>query len=293
MANWAINVESVGRENSLVTNDQFKLQKTIKQNERVLLFKKRGDEVAFLQTTTVEFTKTEPNSDGSEELVAIQLSPPADLPSSSSLSALTFSLQLISRFDSPSRHFKKPIRKISDNDFDTLEKQSVFWARSAFGFYVNALSTDRFIEFVQFVESSTPGLLIETPKFLSLWPLLRDWIQDEYFDAVHYATAIRETVSRISDAGTPVPFNLIRVSLSDEEQASSGSLSRLVSNLESFYLSTAIAQPNVRNTIDEPKTTESVYDEIDNMITENLSSEQLFEEAFAGKKWPITRPIKI
>lgn len=293
MANWAINSESVGSEKALIKSDEVKLPKTIKDNDRVLLFRKRNEEVQFLQTTTVEYIKVVPNSDGGEEVGAIQLRSPTDLQESTSVSALTFSLELVTRFDSPSRHFNKPIRKISDNDFETIEKQSVFWARSAFGFYLNALPTDRLIEFVQFVATSSPSLLIETPKFLSLWPLLRDWIQDEYVDAVLYATAIRETIGRIAKEGTSVPFDSIRVSMSDVKLASSGSLSKLVSDLESFYSSTTVVKPNVPKTIEELKTTESVFDEIDNMINENMASERVFDKVFARRKWPVTRQIKI
>jgi len=293
MANWAINLESIGRENSLLASDRLKLPKTIKQDDRILLYRIQGEDVVFLQNTSVEFAKTESISGVGEDVVAIQLRAPINLPSPSSLSAMTFSLELISRFDEPSKHFNKNIRKILDDDYETLEKQSIFWARSAFGFYANALPTDRFIEFVQFVATSAPGLLIESPKFLILWPLLRDWIEDEYINAVHYATAIRDTVSRVSIAGTSVPFNRIRVSLSDEKQASSGLLSRLVSNLESFYFSSTNTPLNVLSTKGDLNSAESVFDEIDKMIVGNLSSEQLFEKAFAGKKWPITRPIKI
>jgi len=293
MANWAINSESVGSENAVIKSDKLKLPKTIKENDRVLLFRKRNEEVSFLQTTTVEYIKTLSNPEVGKEVVAIQLRTPTDLQESTSLSALTFSLELITRFDSPSKHFNIPIRKISDNDFDTIEKQNVFWSRSAFGFYVNALPKDRFFEFVQFVATSDPDFLIDSPRFLSLWPLLRNWIQDEYFDAVYYATAIREAVARISKAGTLVPFDLISVSMKDVGRTSSGLLSKLVSDLESFYLSTNIVQPNVPNTINQSKTTESVFDQVDTMIKENLSSERVFEKAFMRKKWPITRKIKI
>lgn len=123
--------------------------------------------------------------------------------------------------------------------------------------------------------------------------MLRNWIQDEYFDAVYYATAIREAVARITKAGTLVPFDNIRVSMEDVKLASSGLLSKLVSDLESFYLSTKIVRPNVPNAIDQSETTESVFDKVDTMIKENLSSERAFEKAFMRKKWPVTRKIKI
>ena len=292
MTNWAINLNNVGRENALVANDQLKLPRTIEEGERVLLFQTSGEDIVFQQSTAVEFIKTESNSEGAELVSAIQLSAPTDLQAPSYLSALTFSLELISRFDSPSRHFRRPIRKISNNDFATIESQTIFWARSAFGFHVNALPADRFIAFVQLVALNAPSLLIDSPNFLRLWPLLRDWIQEEYVDAASYALAVRETVERISEGGTPVPFDQIRVSTSDVEGAMSGSLSRLVSNLDSFYLSTEIVASNLRP-IADARIAESVYDEIDNMIAENRSSEDQFEKAFTGKKWPITRPIKI
>lgn len=165
MTMLAINLDSVGDKWSLLANDTLRLPKTVSANDRVLLYKKRGGEVNFVQTTSVEFTKTESISGVGQEVILIQLRSPQDLESPTSLSAVTCSLELITRFDYPSKHFLRPIRKMSVNDFETIEKQSIFWARSAFGFYLNALPTDRFIEFVRHVAMRSPGLLIESPNF--------------------------------------------------------------------------------------------------------------------------------
>ena len=198
----------------------------------------------------------------------------------------------ISRFENPSRHFSRSISRLPDHDFRTLVDGEIYWSRSAFGFFINQLPPQAFMDFVQLVREFDPQLLMTEPDFGQLWQLLRTFITDEYIESHYLASAIRSLAMDISTNGAEIKFDDLRIG-SDDERVSS-SLSQMQNNLSAFF--SQVSELNARNGTQQRQTDTSqlvLFDALAAMIAEREDSEVRFRQIFRRQSWPTTQPIRI
>lgn len=292
MSAWAINAEVFDVKSTRISVSRGRLPRLAVKDD-VIIFWRQGQEVQFVQAATVlEVNRRKEDSDETDANSFALTSQPGQLEPSRSLADFTYSLVRITRFDNPSRHFRRLISRLPDPDFRTLVDGEIYWSRSAFGFFINQLPPQTFIDFVQSVRDFNPQLLIAEPDFRQLWQLLRTFITDEYIESHYLASAIRSLSLDISKNGAEIKFEDLRIGSDDEKV--SASLSQLQSNLSAFY--SQVSTQNAQNELQKQRTDTSqlaLFESLDSMISEREDSEVRFRQLFRKQSWPSTQPIRI
>ncbi|MCZ6692192.1 MAG: hypothetical protein O7H41_21625 [Planctomycetota bacterium] len=244
--------------------------------DRIVLFQRDTGDVSFIGTTAVLSASSEEQPEErplhtfeTEELESFDT--PRDLES------IAYSLTLIKRFDRPHLHFSRAYRLLGKNNFSVIQRGSIFWARTAFGRYVNALHPDQIRNFVQFIAQTEPELLVRPSPFSLAWQALRTFLRYEYVGATELLHAIRDIAERIQGSlGGDFSYSALQISSSDESR--NDSLAVQEARLSRFVDSLASDQ-------DAP----NLLERIDERISDSFESEKVFEAEFEGTRWPMLK----
>lgn len=285
MTSWAVEFSEL--EASVITNTRGRLP-SLQEGDDVLFFERTNDDLIFFGVSAVETVKTEIVEEGREFVIAASFVDATELDPSRLLSDFTYSLKKVYRYLEPTIHFRQRVIKLLGEDFNSIVRGEIFWARSAFGNFVNCLPADRLLAFIQLVSQNVPDLLLETPIFARLWPMLRDWIRDEYVDAYFYAFGIAELATDLRDTG--VDFRDLRIGI--HETSMSASLWQMEKNLSEFYSSVfgAFDEGSIQKV--ETGST-GLWEDLDQRIAENIQVETQFQSRFSRIPWPITQQIRL
>jgi hypothetical protein len=278
MAFWAVNSRIYDASASTLQITQRR-RPSIRQGDRILLFSHRREEVRFFAECVVE-AATATETDGDQVVFDAHLGPAGELEPERRLSDFTYSLLKVFRYADPSRHFNHSYARLGVDDYTTLREANIFWARTAFGTYLNALPEVVLPEFVRLVVDVQPGLLVSGAQYSHLWKHLRGFIVRQYLGAYDLMQAIAKTTESLDVSGDD--FSYGQIGLRDDDSASTDLIEVQERRLAEFVAPS-------QNT---GKKTEKLFDTLDDRISTNEQSEAEFEKLFKGTRWP-TQTIQI
>ena len=254
--------------------------RSLRENDRVLFFQRNGNDITFSSVGKIAAVKA---SEGEQ---IVEFGETENISPSRSLQVLAYSLRKVTRFDHPARHFRNRINKLNEDDFDTILNGEVYLSRSAFGYFINQLPAERFLEFVRWISIDSSELLIENPDFKALWSRLRSWIESEYIEPFSYIDAIEDLAQQLR--GTGVEFERIRIGIRGKNL--NASIASLHTNLNTLYVSLGKPMMNSNHAL-EPQS--DLLSRIDLRMSDSSYSELRFENIFRNQPWPITQRIQL
>lgn len=195
-----------------------------------------------------------------------------------SLSDFAYSLQKIYIYELPGRHFLHQYASLGQADLVTLVKGNVFWARTAFGMFVNQLPEETLAEFVRFAAEAEPRTLIDRSDWASLWKLLQRYIAQEYVSAQQLLESISGHVAQLERAGVNIQFTDLRVGEGGNQESPD------LLSIQHERLTTFVDSLNPQN-----ERAESLFEAINKRIAANADVQAEFETAFRGTPWPLHR----
>lgn len=221
----------------------------------------------------------------SEKIIGFKTSQLKTLQPYRILSDFTYSLTVVKKYDNPTKDFQRAMRKLPEDDFKTLSKGDVFWARTAFGTFVNQLPTKSFLEFVGFVSAHDVNGVLESPDYKTLWQQLQDFAVEGFLDAHAYSVAVKELIGELNELDAGIPFESLRIA--DPDTRMSASLELMTENLIAFKL--ALDPPNA----DVAALDSGLFESINLSIEQSREAESRFHRIFRGKPWPLMQKTKI
>lgn len=276
---WAIDAEIYDARLSTVRLEQSQ-QPGLKDRDQVILFEREEDEVFFASTAYIDGASTTPIANEKFHFKA-ELVRFTELTPRRKLSDFTYSLEKVYRYLEPWVHFKRNYVSLTTSDFNTLVDARIFWARTAFGTYLNGLPDAAVADFVRYVSMVEPRLLVDQQTFSALWTQLRDFVAGEYLGAYQLTNAISEMIEKLSVTGVSIDFNEIRVG--HEENKIGDFLAGQHRRLLDFAVS-------ILPTRTSDGVTEDLFETLGERIRSNSATEASFEYLFRGTRWP-TRVI--
>ena len=184
-----------------------------------------------------------------------------------------FSLVKVYRYEEPWRHFNRSYVSIDTFDFETILKGWVFYARTAFGTFANALPTEKLFEYLQLAAEEQPARVVRGGDMASAWRLLREFIQDEYVAPAaifrESASILRELAVEVEDAALTEQFGV-----SGENQRTD----TIVAQSERF--------DSFVESLDEDSDV-PLLQQFDRAMDEDHHTEDRFEKRFAEIQWPL------
>lgn len=223
--------------------------------------------------TTVAPDSEEVVEEGQPTTFIVHVSLSETFEDSRHLEDYTFSLLKVRRFDRPWRHFTWSYVSLDVFDFETLVRGSIFWARTAFGTFANALPNVKLFEYLQLAAEEQPTRVIKGGDMASAWRLLKDFIEDEY---VAPADLFRESAESLLGLGQTLelPTFAEQFGVSDDGR-SPDTLVAQSQRFDAFIES-------LQDASDGP-----VLRQFDGRLDHDGQSEARFEKRFAEVQWPL------
>ena len=179
MSFWAI-------EDSLIDENRYielisSRRVHIRDGDKLILFKRRYDDVIF--TGYGEITSSELIVKEVEGgfIFRAHLNKTEAFKEVRYLEDFNFSLEKIYRFADPKVHFRRNYTRLSAYDYNTVIKANIFWARTAFGLFINELQRELLVRFLGNIAESNPDILLQRGDYITAWKLLRAFIEDDLY----------------------------------------------------------------------------------------------------------------
>ncbi|MFC1924052.1 hypothetical protein ACFLXA_01625 [Chloroflexota bacterium] len=271
---WAIDKNLINFGGQIVIESRQRI--SITSHDPVVIFEREASDVTFQSHAVVHDAKIEYLPIEGYVLTA-SISQPQPIDPPMALSELAYSLKKIySRYDKPTRHFTRKYVSLSEEDFGTIITGSIYWARTAFGLYINELRTEQLTRFMQDVSQSDPEVLLQRSGFDSAWSALRQFIEQEYITVAKLLEKIHAQVNHLQQINK-MEIDYIKLGISSAREMDD----LLHEQEELFAKFIEMTQPdNI-----------SILDSLTNKIVEEHKSEAEFEDKFRGTLWPLY-PIK-
>jgi len=170
---------------------------------------------------------------------------------------------------------------LSKPDFETILKGRIFWSRTAFGLFANAMTKNHY---VQFIRESVPSMLYindKTNRFIEGWSKIKEFILNHFVDASYLLTDIKgitESLEKENNVG--LAYSTLQ--LSDDETGAIDSIKMQEEILSAFVYSLSL--PELRS---------QLFSALDEQIMSSLEVEKEFEDIFEGESWLIHPPVNI
>ncbi|MFC1980023.1 hypothetical protein ACFLVS_04105, partial [Chloroflexota bacterium] len=194
MNHWAVDDNYIQSERELVIESGLRV--SISPRDHIVLFKRDNEQIRFhSQVTSLDRHLSGSNEKGFHFSAHLSQLEPID--NALNLDELTYSLLKIYRYGKPYRHFLRPYVSLSPADYYTITTASIYWARTAFGLYINALRREQLNRFMQDIALTTPETLIQISNFYSAWISLRTFINEEYIAAAELLQLLHVQVDRL------------------------------------------------------------------------------------------------
>lgn len=272
MAYWAIDSELLAATASLVRISQKKAPQ-IESGDQFILFSRAGPVVKFESVTTVSNASSDATKNDQSQLevrvdTLDEFSEPRDL------NVFAYSLEKVHRFSEPFRHFQRKYVSLSKHDFLTLTKPRVFWARTAFGTYLNSLPEPAVAAFIGTIGANAPEILVNAPPFSTLWRHLREFLDSRYVRASVLLDSIEVEATSKAVINAGILFDDVELGTDDSNQ------------IDSIALQQRRANSFARTITRGDSGTENLLDDIDEKIRSNQQDEGQFETLFKGTEWP-------
>jgi hypothetical protein len=275
---WAINRRVFTPADSTIRFSQRR-RPTIAAGDDVVLFERERDGVVFDATGTVKEAASTSVAENQLAFTAV-VTPISRLDPPRLLLDFTYSLIKVYRYNRPARHFTGKYVSLTSADYKAIDAAHIFWARTAFGTYLNALPGAAVTQFIQSVAETDPDLLVGRSSYGALWVYLYTFIKERYLGAHQLTAAIAEMAERLEVEGHTFAYDQIRLGEDDVEvtdgiQEQGRRLAAFAASLE-------------RSTDDE----RDIFAAMNSRITANDQTETTFEAQFRGTRWP-TQMIRL
>ena len=270
---WALNLKYFKRDDSSILLESAR-KVWISEGDKLIFFTRANKGIVFQSSATVSSTSLEDLGEVGFRFKGM-LSNLRLFREDRHLEDFSFSLQKIYRYQKPMLHFKRPYIELSENDFKTLVKAKIYWARTGFGQFINQLPHLHLVRFMRELAESEPDILLQRSGYSNAWKALRRFIEEQYVSAALVFKAIRSQFEKLNQL-PEFNFEYSDVSLSSDEDIQPDSV-ELQEQLFS-ELSAMLVMEDAQ--ID-------VLHEIDRRVKDEHISEEIFEKIFAGTTWPI------
>ena len=270
---WAFDLKYFKRDDSSILLESVR-KVWISEGDKIIFFNRFNKGIVFQSSTTVSSTALEDLGEEGFRFKGI-LSKLRLFQEDRHLEEFSFSLQKIYRYQKPMLHFKRPYIELSENDFKTLVKATIYWARTGFGQFINQLPHPHLVRFMRGLAESEPDILLQRSGYSNAWKALRRFIEEEYISAALVFKAIRIQVEKLNQLPE---FNLeySDVSLSSDEDIQPDFVEQQERLFSEFSEMLVMEDSQI-----------DVLHEIDRRVKEEHISEEIFEKIFAGTTWPI------
>lgn len=264
---WAIDDKNLSSKKQLVIDSRMNV--AIENGDEIVLFERNYEDIRFHTQAIITRRQRKESKHGTIQFSAeIENSKSIDNPPL--LSELTYSLLKIYRYDKPDLHFQRTYLSLCSEDFGAIVTASIYWARTAFGFYINALRKEQFVRFLQNVAQFDNEILLQGSDFGRSWKALRKFIEEEYIATGNLLKAIHSRIDQLRD----INLNYFDIGLSSDNENTND---LLYEQEELFNQFLEITQPETGN----------VLYELSRKIDEESKSESEFQEIFGGEGWPL------
>ncbi len=121
------------------------------------------------------------------------------------LNDYTYSLLSVYSYLNPQKHFQQQYRKILVEDYETITKEQVFIARTAFGNLINALPKESKYDFVLYAIEEFGTVEFKGMDFIKVYKFLWEYINENILSQGRYITSAHEILGgSLSKVGVPV-----------------------------------------------------------------------------------------
>lgn len=283
MGAWAVRSEFIDLKASTFAMESQR-RPSIRVGDQVLVFERTSDDdVRFTHTASIAAASTSGESDESQVFKATLADPvPFDPPRE--LGDFTYSLQKVYRFEAPGRHFRNRYTSLTDKDYKTLVKANIFWARTAFGFFLSPLPEETREQFIRYVALVEPGSLVESRGYAALWVHLQNFIVQQFVSAHELLQAISRDVEGLSEKEVQIKFAEIRVGDVDDDARETIVASPDRLEQQTFQLADFVGRVSSENDSET-----DLFESIKGRIAEGGEVEATFEVTFRGEPWPMSK----
>lgn len=271
MGYWAVDDDTLASDNQILIEARRNV--TITKGDEIVLFKRTVDDIRFHTYAVIRNTESKQFKDETSQFIA-QLSDVESIKNPISLSELTYSLLKVYRFERPERHFSLHYLSLLPEDFNTILTSSIYWARTAFGIYINELRREQIVRFMQELTYSAPDVLLQSSNIEYAWKALHQFIEEEYFAAAKLLQQIRNQVEQLQRDHV-IDLDYYKLGISSDEDEVSDLLHEQEKRFSKFLETTFI-----EGRID-------LLQELSNKMEDEAQSEARFSEIFGGRVWPL------
>ena len=283
MTNWAIRCERTALKSGRAEIGPTTRRPSFTPGERWIAFERSPAGLLFLACGTFESVHIvqlpeEPASRGEEPrvyfLAQLGLRIDDDFESPRNLDDFAYSLRKVYSYDSPERHFRLPYVRLDGQDYECLAEGEVFWTRTAFGHFANALPPAKLREFLCWAGSQEPSCAFARGPLDKAWPLLETFISDQYLALVPLLSHIVRFSSQLRGSVDDEP-GISHIALEDPDDNTSFDVDEQAGAFEGFGHA-------MHGETDEP-----LLATLDVRIKENAKSEAALSKAFLEDPWPL------
>ena len=192
------------------------------------------------------------------------------------LDDFTYSLEKIYRYKNPLLHFRRPYIRFSEYDFRTINEARIYWARTAFGHFINHLPQEHIVRFMRKLAESAPEVLLQQSDYKRAWNALHKFIEEEYVSAANLFKEIKGQVERANDIfDIGLYYSKIGFSTDDENDTPD-----FIQKQERLF-------SRFTNLLYFDEIQLDLLHEIDKRIEASESIDDNFDKIFRGTSWPI------
>jgi len=274
---WAINKKHFQPQEKMIQMESRR-QISIQKQDKFVFFISSYNGIEFDSSSSIEEAELKRTKDGSFLFQAF-IKDINEFSEPRLLDDYVYSLLKIYRYKKPNLHFRRPYIAMAEFDYNTIVTGIIFWARTAFGLFINQLPQLEFINFVRQLSESEHDLFLQRASFNRSWSELRKLIEDKYISAAKIFSAIRQTIEVLNkDRGIGVNYNKLQISSDDDTIADSIHKQEIL--LSQF-----------RDSITFGHNDDNLFDVISMTIRDNEKTENKFEEQFRGLPWPLHETV--
>ena len=192
------------------------------------------------------------------------------------LGDFSYSLERIYRYKNPLLHFRRPYIRFTENDFRTINEARIYWARTAFGHFMNHLPQEHIVRFMRKLSESAPAVLLQQSDYKRAWKALHKFIEEEYVSAANLFKVIKGQVERANDI-FDIGLNYSTLGFSTDDENEPPDFIQKQERLFSKFTDLLYFEEAQLDLLHE----------IDKRVEEAESIDETFDEIFRGTAWPI------
>lgn len=190
----------------------------------------------------------------------------------------SYSLLSVNNYLNPKRHFQQQYRAVHEYDYETITREQIYIARTAFGRLINALPKESKYDFVLYAIEEFGTVEFRGIDFIKAYEFLWKYINDSILSQGRYITSAFEILSeKFGQTGVPID-KVGFANHADEEKGLFGS------DLKGDNLS--IQARYFQNLFEHSRSNTLSYESLKS-VTKNDEEERRFGYIFSNRLWPV------